>query len=155
MYRLDPRVVSLWRLRSLVRLATFWLPVAGGIGFFLGTRFGLPVAVSVGASLVAFQGVIALVWPALRFAAFRYDVVPAGLTVSSGVMFRATVSVPRQRIQFVDVRQSPLERARGLATVLFYTAAGPVLSGALPGVSAEEAERLRNTVMGRAGDAGV
>jgi membrane protein YdbS with pleckstrin-like domain len=51
--------------------------------------------------------------------------------------------IPYGRMQFVDVRAGPVERAFGLATVRMHTAAA-ASDARIPGLSGEEAARLRD-----------
>jgi membrane protein YdbS with pleckstrin-like domain len=65
------------------------------------------------------------------------------LLVTHGVMFRQLVVVPYGRMQFVDVTAGPLERSFGLATVELHTAT-PATDAKIPGLSPDEAARLRD-----------
>jgi membrane protein YdbS with pleckstrin-like domain len=154
-HSLDPRVVHLWRLQALTRLATFWLPVllvaAGWVGF----RFGLSAGVAAAAPLVVLIAVTTLVWPSLAWRHFRYGVRDDDLLVESGVLFRHTVSIPLDRIQHVDTRQGPMERAFGLSRLVVYTAAGMSADGSIPGLDEAQADALRDTLVRRRGDDGV
>lgn len=147
--------MNLWRLQGLTRLATFWLPVllvgAGWVGF----RYGvLPAAVIAGA-LALLLAVITLTWPSLSWRHFRYGVRNDDLLVESGVLFRHTVSIPLDRIQHVDTRQGPLERAFGLSRLVVYTAAGMSADGSIPGLEEDRADALRDALVRRRGDDGV
>lgn len=155
MQSLDPRVVNLWRLQGLARLATFWLPMLLVAGGWLGFRFGaVPAAVTVGAVGVVLAS-ITVAWPGVAWRAFRYGVRADDLLVESGVLFRHTVSIPLDRIQHVDTRQGPMERAFGLSRLVVYTAAGMSADGSIPGLEEREADALRDTLVRRRGDDGV
>jgi hypothetical protein len=154
-HSLDPRVINLWRLQGLARLGTFWLPVLFVAGGWLGFRFGvLPAAVTTGGIAVAL-GAITLLWPALSWRHFRYGVRADDLLVESGVLFRHTVSIPLDRIQHVDTRQGPMERAFGLSRLVVYTAAGMSADGSIPGLEEAQADALRDALVRRRGDDGV
>ncbi len=155
MQRLDPRVVQLWRLQGLARLASFWIPVllagAGWVGF----RYGVALAAACAGTLVLALGVWTLAWPLLEWRRYHYGIREHDLLVQSGVLFRHTVSIPLDRIQHVDTRQGPLERLFGLSRVVVYTAAGMSADGSVPGLDEEGADALRDRLVGRRGDDGV
>jgi membrane protein YdbS with pleckstrin-like domain len=65
------------------------------------------------------------------------------LLVVSGVMFRRLVLVPYGRMQLVDVRRGPIDRAFGLATVQLHTAAA-TSDAAISGLTPEAAAGLRD-----------
>jgi len=67
----------------------------------------------------------------------------------SGVLVRTVQTVPFQRIQHARISRSPIERKFGLAK-LHINSAGPDLS--IPGLSADDADRLRTIVIERSGE---
>lgn len=155
MHSLDPRVVNLWRLQGLTRLGTFWIPVLLVGAGWLGFRFGVAAAASAAGVLALLLGGSTLLWPALAWRRFRYGIRNDDLLVESGVLFRHTVSIPLDRIQHVDTRQGPLERAFGLSRLVVYTAAGMSADGSIPGLEEAQADALRDTLVRRRGDDGV
>lgn len=62
--------------------------------------------------------------------------------VRRGLIVRRLVVVPYGRMQYVDVNSGPLLRAFGLAEITLHTAS-PQTDTKLPGVTAAEANRLR------------
>ena len=78
------------------------------------------------------------------------------LYITHGVMFRSLIAVPYGRMQLVEVESGPLERAFGLATVTLKTAS-PETGARIPGLSPEEARRLRDrlTELGEAQASGL
>lgn len=151
----DPRAPTLWRLQGLIRLAFFGLPLSVGIGLGAGFSWGLIPGVVLGATLALVQLASALFWPSLEYAHFRYELREHDLLVQSGVLLRLWSSVPYGRIQHVDTRQGPLERALGLARVHVYTASGMSADSSIAGLSVADAERLRDLLSRRGGDDGV
>ena len=67
----------------------------------------------------------------------------------SGVLVRTVETLPFIRIQHARISRGPVERRFGLAK-LHINSAGPDLS--IAGLSADDAERLRNIVIERAGE---
>jgi membrane protein YdbS with pleckstrin-like domain len=78
------------------------------------------------------------------------------LYITHGVMFRSLIAVPYGRMQLVEVESGPLERGFGLATVTLKTAS-PETGARIPGLSPEEATRLRDrlTELGEAHASGL
>lgn len=153
---LDPRAITLWRLQRLIRLFTFGLPVAVAVGW--GTHQltdQLAVAVALGGLVALWYTVMAILWPALAWRHYRYAVREHDLLVQSGVLFRRWSAIPLSRIQHVDTRQGPVERALGLSRLLVYTAAGMSADGSIPGLAEDDVRRLRDELARRGGDDGV
>ena len=78
------------------------------------------------------------------------------LYITHGVMFRSLIAVPYGRMQLVEVESGPLERAFGIATVTLKTAS-PETGARIPGLSPDEATRLRDrlTELGEAHASGL
>ena len=78
------------------------------------------------------------------------------LYITHGVLFRSLVAVPYGRMQLVEVESGPLERAFGLASVTLKTAS-PETGARIPGLTPEEATRLRDrlTELGEAHASGL
>jgi uncharacterized protein len=78
------------------------------------------------------------------------------LYITHGVMFRSLIAVPYGRMQLVEVESGPLERAFDLASVTLKTAS-PETGARIPGLSPEEATRLRDrlTELGEAHASGL
>ncbi|MGH9054847.1 MAG: PH domain-containing protein [Acidimicrobiales bacterium] len=91
-----------------------------------------------------------------RVRAWGYAERAEDLIVRRGVMVRRVSVVPYGRMQFVDVTAGPFERMFGLATVRLHTAAA-ASDARIPGLSAEEAQRLRDqlAVLGESRAAGL
>lgn len=81
--------------------------------------------------------------PGLRWRWWRYEVRPDEVDLQRGVYWISRTLVPLARIQHVDTRQGPLQRRFGLATVIFYTAAGP---NQIPELSATAAADIRDRI---------
>lgn len=155
MKSLDPRVVWLWRVQGLLRLLTLWVPLSVGLGVAVSRASSPAVGVLAGATLGLVQVVLALVWPSLEYERFQYAIRERDLLVQSGVLFQRRSSVPHNRIQHVDTRQGPVERAFGLSQVVVYTASGLSSDGSIPGLAEEAAEALRDELARLGGDDGV
>jgi uncharacterized protein len=146
MERLNPRVRVVW-----IGLALFRGAFVGG--FLIGVvlvvsrsglwtnppEFLLPGVVA----LAIVQAVVRPIIAWLRYAVWRFEVQDDGLFIERGVFTRIKTVVPYVRVQHVDSRRSALERTTGLATVVVYTAGSRSADVAIPGLTPERADRLR------------
>lgn len=99
------------------------------------------------AGLVALAAVLILAigWPWIgrRVRSWGYAERADDLVVGCGIWFRRIVIVPYGRLQFVDVKAGPIDRAFGLVSVQLHTAAA-TSDAAIPGLSPEAAAQLRD-----------
>jgi membrane protein YdbS with pleckstrin-like domain len=119
------------------------------------------VAGSTPSALAAVAGVLVAALAAelvvrRRFAAWGYMERGDDLLVRRGVLVSRLSVVPYGRMQYIDVRAGPLERAFGLATVHMHTAAAAT-DARIPGLERDEAARLRDRLaeLGEARAAGL
>ena len=137
---LDPRVMKAWR-------AT-WVIAATLFGFVALATLALldpPPALAACALAVALLCLAAAAsYPRARYRSWGYRLRDADLLVRRGVLWRTVSIVPHARIQYVDTRRGPLERALGLATVVVYTAGTRGAAVRIPGLDAAHAEALRD-----------
>jgi membrane protein YdbS with pleckstrin-like domain len=150
--RLDPRVVTYWRLALLAEV------LAASAGVWLVAPF-VERWFSIGwlAPLVALLGLgLVIGWPPARFQAWGFELRREDLLVRRGVLVRTTSIIPHRRIQHVDTRRDPLERWFGLARVVLYTAGIRGAEITIPGLAVKEAEALRDRLAELGGtDAGI
>ena len=142
--RLDPRAKTLWRISNV--LGTLPLLVGGAFGSSILLRvvevpllLGVLPFLAAAALVVVFVGVV----PGLRWRRWRYEIREDEVDLQRGIFWVSRTLVPLARIQHVDTRQGPLQRRFGLATVVFYTAAGP---NEIPELSAPVADRVRDRI---------
>jgi membrane protein YdbS with pleckstrin-like domain len=99
--------------------------------------------------LVVFVAALGLgLWHARAlFKTWRWVLREDDVVARYGVVWRVSRSIPRVRVQHVDVRSGPIDRALGLVEVSLYVAgsAGPVLT--IPGLAPPEAESLREALL--------
>ena len=98
---------------------------------------------------------LAIVWPARSYEATSYVVDQAGIEIRRGVYWRAIVTVPRSRVQHIDVLQGPLRRRFGLATLTLFTAGTEHSSVALANLAHHVALDLRDQLLPQASDDGI
>jgi uncharacterized protein len=92
-------------------------------------------------------GALMLVFVSRRVRAWSYAERDEDLLVRRGVLFSRLSVVPYGRMQFIDVTAGPIERSFGLATVRLHTAAA-ASDARIPGLSRDEAARLRDSLAG-------
>lgn len=142
--RLDPRAKTLWQVSAA--LGTLPLVVFGGGASVVLVRFAevplllgsLPVLVA-----LALVALLAGVVPPLRWRRWRYEIREEEVDLQRGIIWVTRTLVPLARIQHVDTRHGPLQRWFGLATVVFYTAAGP---NQIPELAAPVAAEVRDRI---------
>jgi len=142
--RLDPRARSLWRV--LGALQSVPLLVAGGFATYALVRWTeAPVYLAVLPALVAVLLTVVLVFvgPSLLWQRWRYEIRKQEVDLQRGFISVTRTLVPMARVQHVDTRQGPLQRRYGLATVVFYTAAG---ANEIPQLATDTAAEVRDRI---------
>lgn len=135
---ISPRVQILWGVRVLFGAVLVAL-VAGGLAsgwrnlpLWVGPAVGLGVAV------------LGLAWVHLRYRIWTFQVRPEELYLERGVFTRVRTIAPFVRIQHVDTRRGPGERALGLSTLVVYTAGSRGADVSIPGLEPAEARALQD-----------
>ena len=90
-------------------------------------------------------------WPRreYKYASWRLDEV--GLEIRKGVLWRHRITVPRARIQHVDISQGPLQRNFGLAELTIHTAGTQNSSVKVEGLAYPVAVELRDELISNRG----
>ncbi len=92
-----------------------------------------------------------LVWaaisPKLTYRHWRYAVRAHDVLTMSGIFWRTQRSVPRLRIQHVELETGPITRRLGLVSVTFYTAGTGAADAKIPGLRPEVAEAIRDRLL--------
>ncbi|MBQ6454042.1 MAG: PH domain-containing protein [Coriobacteriales bacterium] len=146
--RLNPKVKSVWRIRSLIGsgLLSLTLIIAALIAAIaLRYQGAWPwlLFVVVLVLCVAYMVLRVIIIPNLAFSRWRYAVNQDEVDLVHGVIIRRRSIIPLVRVQHVDTKQGPILRAFGLASVSIATAAG---AHEIPGLLLEEADALRDKV---------
>lgn len=109
-------------------------------------------------SSAAVVAIAVIMWMLLRgrYRSWGYVEREDDLIVRRGLLFRQVTVVPYGRMQLIDVSAGPIDRLFGLATVQLHTAAATT-DARIPGLTQEEAERLRDrlAVLGEARATGL
>jgi membrane protein YdbS with pleckstrin-like domain len=139
-----PYLRRIWALRVGVEAILLGvLAPAAYADRWLTPTFLTVVVVLLGA-LVAFDGVLAVVLPPLRWRRASWRVDERGVEIRDGVWWRSRVAVPRSRVQHLDVVQGPVQRRFGLGTLVLHTAGTADASVPLAGLAHETALALRD-----------
>lgn len=145
MKKLHPASVA---VRSLSR------SVNTGFLFFVAGVIASPD--SAGPNLLLIGGMVivgivfGIIYELAYYERFRYALTADTFDVTSGVLARRDREVPLRRIQNVDIRQTVVSRALGIAAVHIETAGGGETEVSLQYVGEDEARRLRQQL--RRGD---
>ncbi|MFW6316959.1 MAG: PH domain-containing protein, partial [Halorubrum sp.] len=117
------------------------------IAFFVANSndWGLPAAAAAGGAIL----LLALAYEVAYYRRYEYELTEDTLDISSGVISRREREIPYRRIQNVDVSQSVIQRALGIAAVDLETAGGSSTEGSIRFVKPDEATRLRREVQRR------
>jgi len=143
------------RIRAFLRvLITTALATAAGLGLAMGfpesdVPIGLRFAIPFALPLLLFLQ--ALIMPKQRWKRARWSVDTTTIVWRHGVIFQAENTVPRSRVQHIEVTQGPLQRKLGLAALVIYTAGERLNAVTIAGMEAEEARALRSTLLERVG----
>ncbi len=150
--QLDPRVRSLWALEwALVALGALIATMATTLALAMADERLAAVLVGVGGGAATLLlAVLAVVQPRLEYRRFRYEITGLGLYVARGGLWRTWQVVPHARVQTVDTKRGPLERAFGLVSVAVTTAAAKGGTD-VPGLDPRVADALVEELARRAG----
>ena len=86
-------------------------------------------------------------WPPLHYRHAGYRIGGEGIEIRRGVLWRTLISVPRSRVQHIDVTQGPFERRYGLSTLSVYTAGTEHSRVELRGLDQATALALRDRLL--------
>jgi len=156
--RLDPDFVPFQRVIGwivtavlsvglLVVAAIVWLQADLGLAGFLLLAGWLAATLGIAWLFYA--------WPAVHYRHVSYVLDAEGIEIRTGVWWRQIISVPRSRVQHIDVSQGPMERSYGLGRLVVYTAGTNHSRVELAGLSHPVALALRNYLLPRGSDDAV
>ena len=96
-------------------------------------------------------------WAELTYQNWKYELAEEGFKKESGVIWKKYVTIPYDRIQNVDIYRGLISRVIGLSDLQVQTAGfssmgqyGAGAEGRLPGLSATQAEEIRDQLILRA-----
>lgn len=107
------------------------------------------------AALVLLRLVLALVWPPLEWAKAGWRAAPDRIETWRGLVWRRMTTVPVSRVQSTDVKQGPLMRRSGIATLVVHTAGTLSSETEFEGLSHAQASELRDWLVAQTGSDAV
>ncbi len=136
-----------FRHAMMLQGAVFWLPLM--IGALVIDRLVLadtPVAtlLPIAIFLVGFSGTVFA--PARIYRRLGYAIDGRLLRIVRGWLFHVDTIVPFVRVQHIDVRQGPVEKLFGLASLVVHTAGTHNSTVTLPGLSPARATEIRDAI---------
>lgn len=137
METLERRAALIWVVRAVVFAGLVGIAVVVAGRFFAVPRLAAPGA---GVALAVLGAIHAV----LRYRRFRFELREDALYLERGVLVQVSTVVPYVRVQHVDTRRGPLERATGLASTVVYTAGSRGADVSVPGLAPDRANALRD-----------
>lgn len=101
---------------------------------------------------IAGLALVGVAYEFLYYRRFEYTLSDESFDIDSGVFSRREREIPLDRIQNIDISQSPVARALGLAVLELETAGGGSTEARLRFVAPTEARRLQRQLQARKGD---
>ncbi|MFQ3234616.1 MAG: membrane protein YdbS with pleckstrin-like domain [Paraglaciecola sp.] len=99
---------------------------------------------------IVLVAVLGLIGSSLSYLADKrqyYALRELDLHFQSGLVFCQTISQPISRIQHIELKQGPLERAKGLASLQVFSAGGALHTFEIPGLEYEKARQIRQFIL--------
>ncbi len=142
--QLDPQARTLWRLGGLTTFAVcaaIFIAGAAALIWFDVIDWWWAVLAALVLAIPSLAGIYYV--PDLTWRRWRYEVGSDEVDLQYGVFTVTRTLIPMARIQHVDTRRGVLQRRFGLATVVFYTAAG---SNEIPSLADAVASDVRDRI---------
>ncbi len=127
----------------------FVVPIGVAVLIFMKVLSPLAMVAVIVAGLLILAACVfgAHFWPNFEYRHTRWRLDRDGLEICRGVVWRHTISVPRERIQHTDVARGPIQRRYGLATLAIHTAGTHHSQIDLAGIGYETAQAIRNFLL--------
>jgi membrane protein YdbS with pleckstrin-like domain len=138
--RVSPKYVVVEVVGSLIGMAIF---VGGALVVYATTSLHWALWAAIAIGVVSLVGIA---FEPRRVRSIAYRLREDDLLFRRGIMFQRQVAVPYGRMQLVDITRGPVARALGLADLKFVTAAAAT-AVTVPGIPADEADRLRDELV--------
>ena len=123
----------------------FWLGLASAVAFFVLARIANLDASWLLAAVGGVLGAGFAAWLAVkRHRRTLWKLDDAGFALQRGRWWQTESHVPISRVQHLDLKRGPLERAFTLATLVIHTAGTRMAAVSVSGLDGGDAERLRD-----------
>ncbi len=161
MNQLHPRAVWLFFISFFLRFLVFFVFISFQIIMLSMETKSYAVYLFWLFVIMLFGTAVAFIWAKLSYRFYKYELTENGFRKELGVVYKKYVTIPYDRIQNVDIYRGIVARLLGLSDLNVQTAGasmqmsqyGSITGGAegrLPGLSKEEAEKLRDELILRA-----
>jgi membrane protein YdbS with pleckstrin-like domain len=144
---IHPAIRKVWLFSNCVSIAIFTIFTSTLEFVFVKTKL-VPWSIPL---LMPLLGIGLGIWSASilkkQWEVWRYEVTDREVILSWGLWNQTRRFVPRDRIQHVDITSGPIARKFGLAHVHFYVAGAHGAVGGIPGLTPEEADKLRSMLV--------
>lgn len=148
MQGIHPAIRKVWRFSAFTSALILTVVASGFELMFLRLFDEWPIRFPVFGPLIGIGiGVLSFAMVNRQWENWKYEITPEAVVLSWGVFWKTRRTVPRQRIQHVDINSGPLDRRFGLVQMSLYVAGSLGSVGAIPGLSPDEAETLRAALL--------
>lgn len=97
--------------------------------------------------VLVFLLIFIFIWSKLHYKYYRYELTDNSFRKEHGVISKSYESIPYDRIQNVNIHRSLMYRIFNISKISIETAGTGVTEGYLPGLSKEEALKLRDEII--------
>ncbi|MCU0627327.1 MAG: PH domain-containing protein [Gemmatimonadaceae bacterium] len=139
---LDARVLGTWRTASVLGSLVV-VPIAGAVARWAGIGWGWSAAIGLAAAIVL--AALECWRDGLRYRRWRWHVDEMAVVLQHGGLVRHVTTIPRFRLQHVDLSRGPLESRAGLATLTLHVAGSG--EHEIPGLPVATAEAVRDALV--------
>ncbi|WP_269222910.1 PH domain-containing protein [Flavobacterium sp. IMCC34518] len=137
-----------WKV-TLINLAVFFLIIGTGVGFVLFFNiellaFLLEISIGFGVLVLLVLFFSRISFKKKGFAFRTHDVL-----FRHGIIATNTLVIPYNRVQHVALHEGLISRFFGLAKIQIFTAGGSSSDIEIPGIAKEQAENIKQLLMGK------
>ncbi|RUO34218.1 PH domain-containing protein [Aliidiomarina sanyensis] len=141
----SPKYTHLLRIDKTLFVLMLVIPLTVAVVFV--ERIPLWVGyIGWGSLLLIWLGMVFL-WAPRRYRVTAYAVLPEEVHFRVGALWLRHTAVTHNRIQHLEIEQSPFERLLGLSRLIIFTAGGSGADLILPGLPVDRATSLRDDLL--------
>lgn len=142
--QLDPNAKRIWIIGDLIGAIVLTLLTLGAslLVRWIADLHWIWVAIPV-LVVLALGLAWAFMTPRIRYNQWRFAIRDDEVDLAHGIVVKTRQIVPMARIQHVDTTRGPIQRRYGLASVVFYTAAGAMT---IPELADDRAAAVRDRI---------
>src|SRR3989344_881688 len=157
------RINAYSRFGGLFFIFIYFIIISSMNRNLLTTIFGNSILItffSVLLFVIIFVLIVGEIYARMAYNRYLYDITHDGVKIEHGIIWKKYTSVPYERVQNVDIRRGILARIIGFSTLDIETAGSSGMmyyrrrrhymsEGHIPAVGIDEAEELREFVLGK------